>query len=35
MYFRKLDNDWSWGGGVNLGSASGPSFASINEMFVA
>jgi hypothetical protein len=34
MYFRKLDNDWSWGGGVNFGSASDRPFASINEMFV-
>ena len=34
MYFRKLDNDWSWGGGVTLGSASDRPFASINEMNV-
>jgi hypothetical protein len=35
MYFRKLDNDWSLGGGVNLGSASDRPFASIDEMFVS
>jgi hypothetical protein len=34
MYFRKMDNDWSWGGGVNFGSASDRPFASIDEMFV-
>jgi hypothetical protein len=34
MYFRKLDNDWSWGGGVTLGSASDRPFASIDEMNV-
>ena len=33
-YFRRLDNDWSWGGGVNFGSASDRPFASIDEMFV-
>jgi hypothetical protein len=34
-YFRKLDNDWFLGGGVNLGSASDRPFASIDEMFVS
>jgi hypothetical protein len=34
MYFRKLDNEWLLGGGVNLGSASDHPFASIDEMFV-
>ena len=34
MYFRKLDSGWTWGGGVNFGSASDRPFASINEMYV-
>lgn len=34
FYFAKLDNGWSWGGGVNFGSASDRPFASIDEMFV-